>query len=212
MSYRKRLACLDESRSKVTEGQERLILLTGQSSFVSSRLSPVQADFLTAVAPPDVEPLLLGFPYHAEFDGDVTEPGLAAASIRNALQFGWSLFSSQYQRSVARVLQILVRKTSVALYIVTGSCGLQILQSAWPLIVIPESLRVRVVAVGPAMLRAGAQQADRIRAVQGHRDLWSRLLYRGRIEERCNCGHMNYWSSLEVREVVARILRDRGPS
>jgi hypothetical protein len=208
MSYRTRLAALDQSLSLVEPAPSRLILLTGQSSFRSSRLSPAQVDFLNAVAPPGVEPLPNGFPYHANFDCAAPPPGLLAASVRNALQLCWSLFSPAYRRSVAHVLQTVFRNTGESLYIVTGSCGLQILASAWSMLMVPNGLRLRVVALGPALLRAGALPVDRIPALQGRRDFWSRLLYRGRLEARCNSGHMDYWSSPDARELVARLLRD----
>lgn len=201
MSYRKRLAGLDERGSLVDSVPSRVILLTGQSSFVSSRLSPQQAAFLTAVAS---EPLLMGFPYHADFDHAYLETGVIAASIRNAMQFCWSLFSPRYRSAVARVLQEVIFKTSELLCIVTGSCGLQILASAWPLLKIPSKLQVRVVAVGPVMV-GGAVPG--LHVVQGRRDIWSRLLYRGNVSARCRCGHLDYWNSREVRDIVSRLLR-----
>lgn len=207
MSYRARLAALDERRSLVKPAASRLILLTGQSSFRSSRLSPAQVEFLHAVAPPRVELLANGFPYHAGFDGAAGTPGLLAASMRNALQVGWCLLSPAYRRSVAEVLSTVLRNTREALYIVTGSCGLQILASAWPLLTVPDGLRVRVVAVGPALVRAGALPIDRVAVVQGRRDVWSRLLYRGRPETRCESGHLDYWTSPDARRAVADLLR-----
>ena len=206
MSYRTRLAGLDENLSLVKPAASRLVLLTGQSSFRSSRLSPAQVEFLNSVAPPGVQPLPNGFPFHSNFDGAAPAPCLLAASLRNALQVCWSLFSPVYRRSVANVLQTLFRNTSECLYIVTGSCGLQILASAWPMLIVPDSLRLCVVALGPALIRPGALPADRIHALQGRRDLWSRLLYRGRLEARCNSGHMDYWSSPDARELVTRLL------
>src|SRR5579883_189944 len=160
MSYRTRLASLDERLSLIEPAPSRLILLTGQSSFQSSRFSPAQAEFLNSVAPPAVELLGNGFPYHANFDCASPPPGLVAASVRNAMQVCWSLFSPAYRRSVAGVLQTVMRNTADSLYIVTGSCGLQILASAWPMLVVPDSLRVRVVAMGPALLRAGALRSE----------------------------------------------------
>jgi hypothetical protein len=208
MSYRTRLAALDESLSLVKPAPSRLILLTGQSSFRSSRLLPAQVEFLNCVAPPHVEPLPKGFPYHASFECAAPPPGLLAASVRNALQVCWSLFSPAYRRSVAGLLQTVFRHTSESLYIVTGSCGLQILASAWPMLTVPDSLQLRVVALGPVLLRAGALPVDWIFALQGRRDLWSRLLYRGRLEARCDSGHLDYWSSPDARELVARLLCD----
>lgn len=207
MSYRTRLAALDQSLSLIKPAPSRLILLTGQSSFRSSRLSPEQVDFLSSVAPPRVEPLQNGFPYHGHFDCPAPPPGLLAASVRNALQVCWSLFSPEYRRAVAHVLQTVFRNTSDTLYIITGSCGLQILASAWPMLSVPNGLDVRVVALGPALLHAGALPVDRIAALQGRRDFCSRLLYRGRLAAQCDSGHMDYWTSPDTRELVASLLR-----
>jgi hypothetical protein len=208
MSYRTRLAALDENLSLIKPAPSRLILLTGQSSFRSSRLSPAQLDFLKCVAPPGAEALFTGFPYHAEFDRAASPPVLPAASVRNALQVGWSLFSPGYRHSVAGVLQSVVLNTRQSLFIVTGSCGLQILASAWPHLVVPDSLQVGVVALGPALLRAGTFPVDRIVALQGQSDFWSRLLYRGPLAARCRSGHMDYWSAPETRELVAQFLSE----
>jgi hypothetical protein len=207
MGYRTRLNGLDDKLSLVTPAASRLILLTGQSSFRSSRLSSAQVNFLNFVAPPHAEILPTGFPYHADFDCLAPPPGLLAASIRNALQVYWSIFSPAYQRSVARVLQTLFTNTRESLYIVTGSCGLQLLASAWPMLTVPTRLRLRVVALGPALFRPGTVPVDRITAIQGKRDFWSRLLYRGRVEARCPGGHLEYWSSPDTRELVAQLLR-----
>jgi len=208
MSYRSRLAALNHSLSLAKPSRARIILLTGQSSFVSSRLTPAQVDFLQSIAPPSVEPLLMGFPYHSEFDCPAPAAGLVAASARNGLQFWWSVLSPVYRRSVACALHTVLRNTAESLYIVTGSCGLQILASAWPLLTVPDGLRLRVVAVGPAMLRAGSFPANRIRVLRGSRDFWCRLFYRGRLDAYCNSGHMDYWESPDVRRLVARLLRE----
>jgi hypothetical protein len=33
------------------------------------------------------------------------------------------------------------------------------------------------------------------------------LFYRGRVDRACGCGHLGYWESEEVREIVRGILR-----
>ena len=47
--------------------ETRVALLTGQSSFVSSALSPAQISFLRAVAPAGASVLEMGFPFDSSF-------------------------------------------------------------------------------------------------------------------------------------------------
>jgi hypothetical protein len=206
MSYLARINALDFSRSSALPVHSRIALLTGQSSFRASRLSPAQADFLRAVAPPHAEPLLAAFPYHPDFDRAAPPPGLPAASVRNGLQFLWCLTSPAFRRGVARALQPVFVRTRDRLYLITGSCGLQLLAAAWPELPIPGGLRITTVAIGPALLRCFRLDPSLVSAVQGRSDLWSRLLYRGPIAARCHAGHLEHWQSAETRSTVARLL------
>lgn len=201
MSYRARLRNLDYSRTLATPTTSRLVLLTGQSAFATSRLTPAQTEFLTEVAPPHAEVLKIGFPFHPDFDIDAGTPGIVAASMRNTLQVFWSRYSSTYRETVARALQPLFTNTGDSLYILTGSCGLQLLASAWPLLEKAKTLSICVIAIGPA----GPAMPNAI-AVQGKKDLWSKLLYRGPVTARCNTGHLDYWDSTEVRRIVTELL------
>jgi hypothetical protein len=167
---------------------------------------PVQLEFLRSVAPPETAILEAGFPFHPEFDHP-SESALIAASVRNALQYLWSRHSPGYQRLVTKALQPLFDNTSHKLVIITGSCGLQILHSAWPSIVKPANLNVRIIAVGPA----GPPMPEAI-TLQGTRDFWSKILYRGPVAVRCNTGHLDYWSSPEVRRIVVQLLSCESPS
>lgn len=193
MSYLRRLRELDYSRSLATPAASRVVLLTGQSSFRSSRLTNDQLTLLRTVA--NATPLELGFPFHPAFDVAEPVPAMVAASVRNALQFMWTL---RPQPVFARALQPLITNTRESLYIVTGSCGLQILNSAWPFLERPAALKLQIVAIGPAAW----QNRLRVVAIRGRRDPWSRLLYRGPITHSCDCGHLDYWSSPEVHELV----------
>jgi len=201
MSYRTRLRNLDYSRTLATPTGRRLVLLTGQSAFATSRLTPAQIEFLTEVAPPHAEVLKIGFPFHPDFDIEAGTPGIVAASIRNTLQVLWSRYSSIYRETIAHALQPLFANTGDTLYILTGSCGLQLLASAWPFIDKPTTLSIRVVAIGPA----GPTMRNAI-AVQGRKDRWSKLLYRGPVTARCDTGHLDYWDSRDVRGIVKELL------
>lgn len=196
MSYLSRLAELNYSRSLATPVASRVVLLTGQSSFRSSRLSQDQLQLLRGVA--NATPLELGFPYHPDFDVEEPSPDLMRASLRNAMQFLWTL---QPQPAIGQALQPLFENTSESLFIITGSCGLQLLNSAWPFLKRPKTLRLQVVAIGPAILNSRLQPV----VIQGRHDLWSRLLYHGPVTTHCNCGHLDYWKSPEVRRWVKNV-------
>lgn len=201
MGYRTRLSALDYRNSlAATPARSRVVLLTGQSSFRSSRLLPEQIDFLKAVAPPDSEPLLAGFPFHPELDRDDTPVPLPAAAMRNSLQFVWSMTSARFRRTIAEALRPLIQHKPV---IITGSCGLQLLAAASP----PLKIETPIIALGPAMLRPFTLDLNRVRVVQGRRDAWSRLLYRGPITTYCDADHLGYWESLDTRKIVQALLR-----
>ena len=211
MSYLARLDALDIRSTLVLPAANRIALLTGQSSLRGSRLSSAQSDFLRAVAPPHADPLLAAFPFHPDFDGP-SSAGILAASCSNGLQFLCCLASLRFRRAVGRALQPLFSRTSDRLYLVTGSCGLQLLAGAWPLLEIPRQVRVTIVSVGPAMLRPFSLDPRRVSVIQGHSDSWSRMLYRGPVNVRCEAGHMEYWQSADARRAVARLLHERSTS
>jgi hypothetical protein len=177
---------------------ERIALLTGQSSFVSSALSPNQLSFLEAVAPEGCSILRTGLPFDSAL-GEFREIGMVGASWRNARQVYWSICSPAFRKTVARRLQALLDSTSRRLILITGSCGLQLANSAWPLLRVPPDLQVDVTALGPACF--GALQMP-VTVVQGRRDGWSRLFYRGRVDHHCECGHLDYWDSETVRALL----------
>lgn len=206
--YLLRLASLDPRRTLLVPADVRVLLLTGQSSFRSARLAAEQAAFLRAVSPGDGALLEAGFPFHADLLADERERcGLLAASVRNARQVGWSVTSSRYQQVVRRTLQQALDATRERLIVITGSCGLQLLNRAWPRLVVPPRLRAQVVALGPACLAPLRLAPAAVTVMVGKRDPWSRLFYRGRVDERVDCGHLDYWASAEVRARVAAILR-----
>lgn len=176
----------------------RIALLTGQSSFLSSALSPSQISFLEGVAPAGCSILRTGFPFDSTLE-TFRNAGMAGASWRNARQVYWSIFSATFRGAVARRLQAMMDATSRRLILITGSCGLQLANSAWPLLRVPAALRVDVIALGPACF--GAPRMP-VTVIQGRRDGWSRLFYRGRVDHFCECGHLGYWNSDEVRALL----------
>lgn len=181
----------------------RLALLTGRSSWESSALSPVQLTFLDRVAPEDWEVVRVGFPFVGE-----PEPykniNILSASARNARQVWWSVSSKHYRQYVAERVQLLIDGAGDRLVVITGSCGLQLLNRAWPRLRVPPAMRFDVVALGPACL-----DPPRMRCVtvQGRKDWWSRQFYKGKVDYYCACGHLDYWASEEVRGFVSGLIQ-----
>jgi len=203
--YRKRLAALSPEGCLLAPADCRLILLTGQSSFASSALSPAQREFLSAVSPTGASIVDAGFPFHQEFHGGgFAETGLIGASVRNAAQVIWSRTSIPFRHSVARRLQRAIDTTRQRLLLLTGSCGLQLANAVWPDLRIPHALRIDAVALGPACF--GPLQLDAT-VIQGRQDIWSRLFYRGPVHHLSNCAHLDYWTSTEVRDITRKLLQ-----
>ncbi len=206
--YLRRLAALDPRGSLLAPADLRVLLVTGQSSFRSARLAEEQVAFLREVSPCPGAVLEAGFPFHADLLADEREPfALLAASARNARQVVWSMTSRRYQQVVRRTLQQALDATRERLIVLTGSCGLQLLNRAWTRLALPPRLRVQVVALGPACFAPLRLRPAEVTVIVGTRDPWSRLFYRGRADVRVACGHLDYWTSPDVRARVAAILR-----
>lgn len=187
MNYFARLQRLDEAGSLLTPVDRRVMILTGQSSWRAARLSPAQESFLDAVTPAGWTAVRAGFPYHSAMMGpEFEEASMIAASWRNAAQVAMSVGSAPYREVVRRVLQRAMDTSRVRLRIVTGSCGLQLLNCVW------DDLRgeAEVLALGPACLGPLRTPAE---VVRGDRDGWSRLFYWGRVDRTAECGHLDYW-------------------
>lgn len=187
MNYFARLRELDDDGSLLGPVDRRVMIVTGQSSWRSARLSAEQEAFLDAVTPAGWTAVRAGFPYHSAMMGPSFEDtSMVEASWRNAAQVAMSVGSRPYREVVRSVLQRAMDTTRVRLRIVTGSCGLQLLNCVW------EELRgeAEVLALGPACFGRLLAPAE---VVMGDRDGWSRMLYWGRVDRRVRCGHLDYW-------------------
>ncbi|MBL8239628.1 MAG: hypothetical protein JNM66_19550 [Bryobacterales bacterium] len=201
-AYLQRLAA---ASATLPPAESRIVLLTGQSSFTTSALSPAQIAFLREVAPPGCSVVERGFPFDPSFDGvGFSSTGIIGASWRNARQVYWALHSQRFQQAVAMRLQTVLDSTRRRLVIVTGSCGLQLANAAWPHLGLPPQLRIDVIALGPACF-GGLHLPAQI--VRGRRDVWSRIFYGDRVDHVCGCGHLEYWESEEARVLVRGLLR-----
>jgi hypothetical protein len=182
----------------------RLVLLTGQSARHCT-LSAEQEDFLKSIAPADFDIVLSGWPYHPHLLGEPYEPpSLVAASIRNAAQEARTLAVPRYRTYVAATIQPIVAATRRKLVIVTGSCGLELLNAAG----IADWADLTVIALGPVCIRPLRIPSCKLHALRGRRDFWSRMLYRHTIDAECGCGHLDYYADPEVRDIAKAWLAD----
>lgn len=186
--------------------EHRLVLLTGQSNLRSSQLSPAQADFLSSLPPLPFEAVTTGFPYD-EAPIPNQRASLLEASLHNARQYLWARGEPTYGRVVAQALQPILASASKSILLVTGSCGLQILQAAWPHLRRKPEIQIEILALGPVGRAPRFGEAG-FSAVQGSADLLSRMLYRGPVVHETGCGHMDYWHDAVARDAL-RISAER---
>ncbi len=192
----------DPSLGRVRPAARRVALLTGQSDPRNTVLSPTQLAFLARVTPAGYDAFAHAFPFHASTEcAPYRRPHIVAASLHNARQFAAAALDARFRALLEARLGALVGATSERLVLVTGSCGLQLLNAAWPSLEAGES-RVRAVALGPACLGTLTMPSSCLTAIRGRRDGWSRLLYRGAIDHEVDGGHLDYWTSTEVIGLV----------
>lgn len=186
--------------------EHRLLSLTGQSNLRSSPLSAAQTDFLASLTHLPIEGVLTGFPFD-EAPMPNRPVGLQQASLQNARQYLWARSDPAYARAVAQVLQPILASASRSILIVTGSCGLQILEATWPHLRRTPALRIEILTLGPVGSAPHSGEAG-FSGVQGAADLWSRLFYRRPIAHETSCGHVGCWHDAVARD-AQRTLAER---
>lgn len=207
-AYPRRLATLDPAGFLLPRVAERLCLLTGQSDFATSALASDKLAFLTAVAPAGATITPVGFPWHMDFaapaEGAVP---IALASLRNARQWIWARRDTVYRDAVANVVGTLLARTEQRLLLVTGSCGVDLLADA--LARLPAGgPQIRAAIVGPAGRRPCEGRLAATLVVQGRRDGWSRALWRGAVDVRPDCGHLQYYMNGATRAAIAAFFAE----
>ena len=176
----------------------RIAILTGRSNPGSCALTPAQTAFLEAVRPPECDVIWTAFPYGES--GGYREVHILLASLHNAFEVAGT-YSAGRVRWIGERIESL--RTGVKrLTLITGSCGLQMVNAAWPLLT--AGCEIRIIALGPVCL---SKPRMPIVAIRGRSDVWSLALFGGPIDSYSRCGHLSYWESDEVRELVGRLVR-----
>lgn len=170
----------------------RAVWLTGQSSWTHAHLSPAQDAVLDALADDGWTPLRLGLPWTTSAGtGEYRRVALPVASLRNAAQHLAARPGSRLAHQVAAHLQPVVDRTSERLLLLCGSTGAQLLGVAAPLLVVPETLTVHVVALGPVGEPPRTGGPWDVHVVRGADDRISRLGYRGPVDAVVPGGHLD---------------------
>lgn len=201
-----RILAADPAGSLVQPEHCRIALLTGQSLPSNTALSPEQIAFLEAVAPPGFAVLPHGFPFHCAFEqGEYRRAGLIRASLNNAAQTMAAVLPGRFRTIAAARLEELLARTRHTLILLTGSCGLQFVNAAWPRLR-STATGLHIVALGPVCLGRLAVPRARLTTVRGAGDGWSAMLFRGHIDHAVDCGHLDYWTSPETIALVRALL------
>ncbi|MBL8818122.1 MAG: hypothetical protein JNL58_18995 [Planctomyces sp.] len=189
----------------------KIAVVTGLSDPESCRLTKSQRMLIT---PPDVDVQSVvrwNFPFTpdpsvrtGEEHLEQVDPAipLLRASFANSFQFLRSL-TFGYQTLASPHWESLLQSTS-RLLLITGSCGLQLINSWTGLAAYAD--RIRVLALGPV---AFSRTMVPTTILQGSRDTLSRLCFRSPEILVTGTGHMDYWEDPQVREIAAQWLRDR---
>jgi hypothetical protein len=181
--------------------------LTGQSSYEHSHLEPDQLKMLDHLESMGWRAVRAGFPYNRRaLKQPFRRPGLLASSWRNAEQYVASLWSDSFRRQCARHLQALLDRAGERLLLLLGSCGAEIFLSCHPLLIVPERLRISLVALGPVGHAAKLPSGVRMCVIRGDGDWISRLFGGWPSDLRVSGGHMDYAARPETPAAITRAL------
>jgi membrane-associated phospholipid phosphatase len=209
--YIKKLSTLSLEGSELKECDYRLLMLTGQSSFVSSVLDNNKLIFLQKIAAnnENFNTSFVGFPWHSEFNSKRKKTSFSMSCIRNAMQYLWLRNNSKYQESVERIIHHAIQITNQQLVFITGSCGIQHLLCALKKYQKINLCHIKIIALGPVG-RDIITNLDlyELHLVQGKQDFWSKILWTGKkANYHPDCGHLEYYECPEIFTLVNELIK-----
>lgn len=179
--------------------KHKILLVTGQSSIDSCRISDSQYQFLRKLIPSGVGFDMVGFPWHPEFDRPEKDPvGLIAASLRNGLQFLYAQFSPKFRRGLGRKLTERLSGSECILLIV-GSCGYQLANAGLATAKDLQFKKILILGLGSVGFTKVIDPRIKEFQIRGKSDYWSRIFSNSRTEYWSNCRHLEYWDNEEVQ-------------
>jgi hypothetical protein len=176
----------------------KVAFFTGLSNPASCCLSWPYQQFMAQLDCPEVWKLYLNFPYIPSAE-DEEKVGILQASWANSWQF-LRARSPRYRQAVQRHFSNLLASTD-QLFLLVGSCGLEILNQAWPETIVQD--RVSVVAFGPVAYRCPWTTCT---LIQGDQDAISRFFFREVEVLLPEVGHMDYVDNSQFFEWVNQAL------
>jgi hypothetical protein len=187
---------LEAAPTHHTSSPYKVAFLTGLSNPRSCALSNIQKHFLTSLEVPEHYKLYLNFPYLPS-TGEENEP-LWKASLHNTHQF----FSIALHRTAARHHLENLASSTDALILITGSCGLEILNIALTSEVAKKLNHVY--ALGPV---AWQQPVYPRTLLQGSSDYLSKSFFRNADRYLDDIHHMNYLESDSIFKFINQHLK-----
>jgi hypothetical protein len=183
----------------------KVVLLSGLADPATCALSPIQRRFLDAIDAPAESKVYWNFPY-VPSTRPRAHPPLWLASIRNYAQFLRA--SKPAYRDRARVHWRALLESTESLVVITGSCGLEILnhcvEDGDDCVDGGSAGRIaHVFALGP-VARARPNAPHTI--VQGTRDPITKLYFRSGDVALPGVGHMKYLEDSRALELVNTFL------
>lgn len=209
--YIKKISSLSLERSELKECDYQLVMLTGQSSFVSSVLDDNKRVFLQKIAAnnENFNTSFGGFPWNYEFNTRKKKTSFAMSCVRNAMQYLWLKNNIKYQEGVGRIIHHAIQITNQQLVFITGSCGIQHILCALKKYQKTNFCHIKIIALGPVgeNIMINLDLYD-LHIVQGKRDFWSKILWNGKkTNYRPDCGHLEYYECPEVLTIVDELVK-----
>lgn len=181
----------------MTKFRLNVAFITGRSRPDNLALSPAQREFLRLLATDGVSTVAENFPWVPQ-SALWRETSLLRASLNNTRDYLSSRRAGFAERYRKRALMLLEAEDHTLL--LSGSCGLEIFNN----LQLPSSVmsRVSIFAFGPvARKRPDCHHL----LVQGRKDSISRFWF-DRVDEKIECGHMDYLSQPELGDLCRRFI------
>ena len=198
---------LNPLESLSPRGEKRAALLSGQSDYAHSELSPEQLNVLNHVKTYGYEVITTGFPYNRAHrpDGACTRAKIIRASWRNISQFILAMWSRRHQRVLATHLQPLFDQAEHVI-ILCQSQGIHMLQRALPNLRISPQTQVTVIAFGPVGYPCLSDSRCTLYVVKGRQDWISMRLDSHPVDHLIDADHFDYFQRPFTLRLIGEII------
>lgn len=206
-NYKALLEKLDPADTVFSTVRRRAVILSGQSDFSHSELSKEQMRLLSLFNDLGYETTKTGFPFNKEHDfAGCKRSNLFKASLRNMLQFYYSITDEQYKKMLVRHLQPMCSGAEKIL-IVCQSSGLNMLKAALPYLTIEEGTNITVLALGPVAWGRFQDPRMNVVVIKGYWDVVSRLCDRQKVNFWVSCHHLNYCRLAKLPKIIRGAIK-----